>query len=149
MFKYFFIFPNTFSNFVSTLLVAGISYSDKPPVFGPCKLLDFELEMVRVDLAASFSKSFFQFAVYFLLLQAFFVGPGNDLGQPIPVATADEHLFGMVLMNDWSARDIQKWEYVPLGPFLGKNLGTTISPWVVPMEALEPFKVANPIQVQV
>ena len=62
---------------------------------------------------------------------------------------ADEHIFGMVLMNDWSARDIQKWEYVPLGPFLGKNLGTTISPWVVSMEALEPFKVANPIQVAV
>ena len=64
------------------------------------------------------------------------------------MATADEHIFGMVLMNDWSARDIQKWEYVPLGPFLAKNLGTTISPWVVPMEALEPFKVGNPVQVR-
>lgn len=63
------------------------------------------------------------------------------------MATADEHIFGMVLMNDWSARDIQKWEYVPLGPFLAKNLGTTITPWVVPMEALEPFTVSNPVQV--
>ncbi|CAF0754411.1 unnamed protein product [Brachionus calyciflorus] len=87
----------------------------KPPVFGPCKLLDFELEM------------------------AFFVGPGNELGQPIPIEKAHEHIFGMVIMNDWSARDIQKWEYVPLGPFTAKNFATTISPWVVPMEALMPF----------
>ncbi|KAG8235830.1 hypothetical protein J437_LFUL016091 [Ladona fulva] len=93
---------------------------DAPPVFGPCRLMDFELEM------------------------AFFVGgPGNPLGKPVPVGEAHEHIFGMVLMNDWSARDIQKWEYVPLGPFLAKNLGTSISPWVVTMEALEPFKVAN------
>lgn len=95
---------------------------DEPPVFGPCKLLDFELEM------------------------AFLVGPGNELGHPIPIDKAGDHIFGMVIMNDWSARDIQKWEYVPLGPFLGKNFGTTISPWVVPMQALEPFKVANPVQ---
>lgn len=87
----------------------------KPPVFGACKALDFELEM------------------------AFFVGPGNELGQPIPVNKAHEHIFGMVIMNDWSARDIQKWEYVPLGPFTAKNFATTISPWVVPMEALMPF----------
>jgi fumarylacetoacetase len=87
----------------------------KPPVFGPCKLLDFELEM------------------------AFFVGPGNKLGEPILAKNAHEHIFGMVLMNDWSARDIQKWEYVPLGPFTAKNFATTISPWVVPMEALIPF----------
>lgn len=91
----------------------------EPPVYGPSKLLDFELEM------------------------AFFVGKGNELGQPITIDNADEHIFGMVLMNDWSARDIQKWEYVPLGPFLGKNFGTTISPWVVPMDALTPFAVAN------
>ncbi|RXG73574.1 Fumarylacetoacetase [Armadillidium vulgare] len=95
---------------------------DEPPVFGPCKLMDFELEM------------------------AFLTGPGNELGNPIPISKAHEHIFGMVLMNDWSARDIQKWEYVPLGPFLGKNLGTSISPWVVTMEALMPFAVDNYVQ---
>uniref|UniRef100_G3WQ21 Fumarylacetoacetase n=1 Tax=Sarcophilus harrisii TaxID=9305 RepID=G3WQ21_SARHA len=94
----------------------------KPPVHGVSKLLDFELEM------------------------AFFVGPGNKLGEPIPINKAHEHIFGMVLMNDWSARDIQKWEYIPLGPFLGKSFGTTISPWVVPMEALMPFTLPNPVQ---
>ncbi|CAK6970421.1 fumarylacetoacetase [Scomber scombrus] len=94
----------------------------KPPVFGPSKQLDIELEM------------------------AFFVGGGNQLGEPIPIEKAHEHIFGMVLMNDWSARDIQSWEYVPLGPFLGKNFGTTISPWVVPMEALLPFAESNVIQ---
>ncbi|KAI2662966.1 Fumarylacetoacetase [Labeo rohita] len=92
----------------------------QPPIFGPSKQLDIELEM------------------------AFFVGKGNKLGEPIPVEKAHEHIFGMVLMNDWSARDIQAWEYVPLGPFLGKNFGTTISPWVVPMEALMPFVEPNP-----
>jgi len=93
------------------------------PTFGPCKLLDFELEM------------------------AFFVGgPPTKLGDSIPVEKAHEHIFGMVLMNDWSARDIQKWEYVPLGPFLGKSFGTTISPWIVTMEALQPFIVQNPPQ---
>lgn len=96
--------------------------SEEPPVFGPAKLVDFELEM------------------------AFFVGPGNPLGQPIPVEKAHEHIFGMVLMNDWSARDIQKWEYVPLGPFLAKNFGTSVSPWVVTMDALEPFASPNPEQ---
>ncbi|KAM4602723.1 fumarylacetoacetase [Polymixia lowei] len=94
----------------------------KPPAFGPSKQLDIELEM------------------------AFFVGGGNRLGEPIPIEKAHEHIFGMVLMNDWSARDIQAWEYVPLGPFLGKNFGTTISPWVVPMEALLPFAEPNAIQ---
>ncbi|XP_072321514.1 fumarylacetoacetase [Eucyclogobius newberryi] len=94
----------------------------KPPVFGPSKQLDIELEM------------------------AFFVGGGNRLGEPVAVETAHEHIFGMVLMNDWSARDIQAWEYVPLGPFLGKNFGTSISPWVVPMEALMPFAEPNPVQ---
>ncbi|XP_068427834.1 fumarylacetoacetase, partial [Clinocottus analis] len=94
----------------------------KPPVFGASKQLDIELEM------------------------AFFVGGGNRLGEPIPIEKAHEHIFGMVLMNDWSARDIQAWEYVPLGPFLGKNFGTTISPWVVPMEALLPFAEPNPVQ---
>uniref|UniRef100_A0AAY4EBQ8 Fumarylacetoacetase n=1 Tax=Denticeps clupeoides TaxID=299321 RepID=A0AAY4EBQ8_9TELE len=95
---------------------------EKPPVFGPSKQMDIELEM------------------------AFFVGAGNKLGEPIPIEKAHEHIFGMVLMNDWSARDIQAWEYVPLGPFLGKNFGTTISPWVVPMEALLPFVQPNPVQ---
>ncbi|XP_056645317.1 fumarylacetoacetase-like [Diorhabda sublineata] len=89
------------------------------PVFGPSKLMDFELEM------------------------AFFVGGANKLGEPIKIEKAEDHIFGFVLMNDWSARDIQKWEYVPLGPFLAKNLGTTISPWVVTTFALEPFKTDN------
>jgi fumarylacetoacetase len=92
------------------------------PVFGPSQSLDFELEM------------------------GFFVGPGNALGRPIPIAEAPEHIFGMVLVNDWSARDIQAWEYVPLGPFLGKNFGTSVSPWVVSLEALEPFRVPGPTQ---
>src|SRR5205807_842303 len=92
------------------------------PIFGPSRSLDFELET------------------------GFIVGPGNKLGQPIPIAAAPEHMFGMVLVNDWSARDIQAWEYVPLGPFLAKNFATSISPWVVPMEALEPFRTAGPVQ---
>jgi len=95
---------------------------NQPPSFGPCKLLDFELEM------------------------AFFVGPATKLGEAIPCQRAHEHIFGMVIMNDWSARDIQKWEYVPLGPFLAKNFGTTVSPWVVPMEALMPFVKNGPEQ---
>ena len=86
------------------------------PAFGPTKLLDFELEM------------------------GFFVGTGNKLGEPINVNNAGENIFGMVLVNDWSARDIQKWEYVPLGPFLAKNFATSISPWIVTLDALEQFK---------
>lgn len=74
------------------------------------------------------------------------MGVGNELGKPISIENAEEHIFGMVLMNDWSARDIQSWEYVPLGPFLGKNFGTTISPWVVTMDALRPFLVEGPKQ---
>ena len=92
------------------------------PTFGPSRSLDFELELGT------------------------FIGPGNPLGEPIPVAQAAEHLFGMVLVNDWSARDIQKWEYQPLGPFLAKNFATSISPWVVTFDALEPFSVAGPPQ---
>eukprot|EP00834_Sanchytrium_tribonematis_P001810 NODE_47_length_32105_cov_1.240892.p9 type:complete len:324 gc:universal NODE_47_length_32105_cov_1.240892:31207-30236(-) len=92
------------------------------PAFGPSKRLDFELEM------------------------AFFVGKGNELGQPIPISEANDHIFGVVLMNDWSARDIQAFEYVPLGPFLGKNFGTSISPWIVTLDALEPFKCQGPPQ---
>jgi len=102
----------------------GQSRSDdtKPPVFGPCKIMDFELEM------------------------AFFVGPPNALGEPIVAAKAHEHIFGFTLMNDWSARDIQKWEYVPLGPFTGKNFATSISPWVVTVDALMPFALENTVQ---
>lgn len=92
------------------------------PVFGPSRSLDFELEM------------------------GFFVGSGNALGQPIPIEQAEEHIFGLVLVNDWSARDIQQWEYQPLGPFLSKNFGTSLSPWVVTLEALEPSRVAGPSQ---
>lgn len=92
------------------------------PSFGPCRRLDFELET------------------------AFIVGTGNDLGQPVPVDEAEARIFGMVLMNDWSARDLQQWEYVPLGPFNAKTFGTSISPWVVTMEALEPFRVPGPAQ---
>lgn len=94
----------------------------KLPIFGPSRFLDFELEMGA------------------------FVGPGNSLGEPIPAAEAESHLFGLVLLNDWSARDIQKWESAPLGPFLAKNFATTISPWVVTFEALEPFRVPLPPQ---
>lgn len=88
-----------------------------------CRLMDFELEM------------------------AFFVGPGNKLGDPIAMEEAEDNIFGVTVMNDWSARDIQKWEYVPLGPFGAKNFGTTISPWVVTMEALEPFRCPTPSKV--
>ncbi len=95
---------------------------DGPPVYGPSRLLDFELEM------------------------GFFVGPGNSLGDPIAIEEAEKHIFGLTLVNDWSARDIQKWEYQPLGPFLGKSFATTISPWVVPMAALDPFRCDGPAQ---
>lgn len=90
------------------------------PVFGPSKRVDFELEM------------------------AFITTDANHLGEPIPVDEAEEYIFGLVLFNDWSARDIQKWEYVPLGPFLAKNFASTISPWIVTLDALQPFKVAGP-----
>ena len=92
------------------------------PIFAPCRKLDFELET------------------------AFIIGTGNNLGEPISVSDAEDHIFGMVLMNDWSARDIQQWEYVPLGPFNAKTFGTSISPWIVTMEALEPFRVKGPTQ---
>jgi len=92
------------------------------PVFGPSKLVDFELEM------------------------AFITTDANDLGEPIPIEEAEEYIFGLVLLNDWSARDIQKWEYVPLGPFLGKNFASAMSPWIVTLDALEPFKVDAPKQ---
>ena len=88
----------------------------KAPVFGPCKLLDFELEM------------------------AFITGDGKPLGDSISIDEAEDYIFGMVIFNDWSARDIQKWEYVPLGPFLAKNFASSISPWIVTLDALEPFR---------
>ena len=95
---------------------------DEPPVFGPCKLLDFELEM------------------------AFITCGENQLGDSISTEEAEDHIFGMVLFNDWSARDIQKWEYVPLGPFLAKNFASSISPWIVTLDALEPFRIPGPKQ---
>src|SRR5579875_2209848 len=124
--------PVAYHGRTSSIIVSGTDVrrpcgQSKPdgtatPIYGPSQSLDFELEM------------------------AAFIGNGNALGQPIPIAEAEEHLFGMVILNDWSARDIQSWEYVPLGPFLGKNFATSISPWVVTMEALEPFRVAAPPQ---
>ncbi len=92
------------------------------PTLSPSRSLDFELEM------------------------GFFIGPGNEHGAPIPIDQTEDHIFGLVLSNDWSARDIQKWEYQPLGPFLSKNFATSISPWVVTLEALEPFRCDNPTQ---
>ena len=92
------------------------------PIFSESKLLDIELEM------------------------GFIIGKSTELGETVSTANAEEHVFGMLLFNDWSARDIQKWEYVPLGPFLGKNFASSVSPWIVTMDALEPFKVAAPIQ---
>ncbi|MBR9908972.1 MAG: fumarylacetoacetase [Gammaproteobacteria bacterium] len=86
------------------------------PGFGPCQWLDHALEV------------------------GVFIGPGNELGEPIPIAAAEQHVFGVCLLNDWSARDIQAWEYQPLGPFLSKNFASTLSPWVVTMEALAPYR---------
>lgn len=92
------------------------------PVFGPSRSIDFELEM------------------------AFITTDANIMGENIPVHEAEDYIFGMVLLNDWSARDIQKWEYVPLGPFLAKNFASSISPWIVTMDALEPFRTKGPKQ---
>ncbi|PSS24785.1 Fumarylacetoacetase [Actinidia chinensis var. chinensis] len=100
----------------------GHPTGNSPPYFGPSLKLDFELEMAVI------------------------VGPGNELGKSIDVNEAADHIFGLVLMNDWSARDIQAWEYIPLGPFLGKSFGTTISPWIVTLDALEPFACDAPKQ---
>ena len=94
----------------------------KDPVFGPSGRVDFELEM------------------------AFITTDANKMGEPIPVSEAEDYIFGLVLFNDWSARDIQKWEYVPLGPFLAKSFASSISPWIVTLDALEPFRVASPEQ---
>ncbi|MFM9984631.1 MAG: fumarylacetoacetase, partial [Flavobacteriales bacterium] len=92
------------------------------PAFGPSKQLDFELEM------------------------AFVTFDGKPMGQRISTAEAEEYIFGMMLFNDWSARDIQRWEYVPLGPFLSKNFASTVSPWIVTLDALEPFRIPGPEQ---
>jgi len=92
------------------------------PVFGPTKELDFELEM------------------------AFITYPGKEIGQSISTKEAEDYIYGMVIFNDWSARDIQRWEYVPLGPFLAKNFASSISPWVVTLEALDPFRTKGPVQ---
>jgi fumarylacetoacetase len=124
--------PVAYHGRASSLVISGtevrrpkgqIKTPDAPsPVFGSTKSLDYELEM------------------------AFLIGPGNSLGQPVPIDQAVDHIFGLVLMNDWSARDIQAWEYQPLGPFLAKNFATSISPWVVTLEALELFRKPLPKQ---
>lgn len=113
----------------SSIIVSGTPFhrpkgQTKPadsdsPVFGPTKLLDFELEV------------------------AFIIGKQTQLGDSVSTADADDHIFGLALFNDWSARDIQTWEYVPLGPFLAKNFASTISPWIVTLDALEPFRTAG------
>ncbi|KGO69207.1 Fumarylacetoacetase, N-terminal [Penicillium italicum] len=100
-------------------ILANPAADPKVPTFSPCKKLDIELEL------------------------ACFISKPNDLGKPVPIDEAEDHIFGLVLMNDWSARDIQAWEYVPLGPFNAKNFGTTITPWVVLIDALEPFRAAG------
>ncbi|WP_289047283.1 fumarylacetoacetase [uncultured Psychrobacter sp.] len=124
--------PVGYNGRASTVIVSGTDVirpsgqlkpnPDERPIFSPCKRLDFELET------------------------AFVVGRGNDIGQPIAVDEANDHIFGMVLLNDWSARDIQKWEYVPLGPFNAKTFASEVSPWIVTMDALAPFKTACPTQ---
>lgn len=115
----------------SSICVSGHSFhrpsgqtkpEDGPPVYGPSRLLDFELEM------------------------GFVIGRNTTLGEKVSTAAAEDYIFGLMLFNDWSARDIQKWEYVPLGPFLGKNFASTVSPWIVTLEALEPFRVEGPKQ---
>ena len=96
--------------------------AEEPPVLSACRLLDFELEM------------------------AFITHPGKPLGESITTDEAEDYIFGLCLFNDWSARDIQKWEYIPLGPFLGKNFASSISPWIVTLDALEPFRLDGPEQ---
>ncbi|MGO2622261.1 MAG: fumarylacetoacetase [Psychrobacter sp.] len=124
--------PVGYNGRASTVIVSGSDVirpsgqlkpnADDRPIFSPCKRLDFELET------------------------AFVVGKNNNIGQPIAVDNAIEHIFGMVLLNDWSARDIQKWEYVPLGPFNAKTFASEVSPWIVTMDALAPFKTPCPTQ---
>ena len=124
--------PVGYNGRASTVIVSGSEVvrpsgqlkpnADARPIFSACQRLDFELET------------------------AFVVGRGNSIGQPIAVDDAIEHIFGMVLLNDWSARDIQKWEYVPLGPFNAKTFASEVSPWIVTMDALAPFKTPCPAQ---
>jgi fumarylacetoacetase len=119
--------PIAYHGRASSVVVSGTPFhrpmgqamppGSKAPVFGPCTRLDFELEL------------------------GFYVGPGNALGETIPLEQAEDHIFGMSLLNDWSARDHQFWEMAPLGPFLGKNFCTSVSPWIVTMEALAPYRV--------
>jgi fumarylacetoacetase len=114
----------------SSMLVSGTSFQrpmgqtcddpSKPPVFGPSRRLDYEMEV------------------------GVLIGRGNDLGAPVPIHEAEHHVFGLCLVNDWSARDIQTWEYQPLGPFLSKSFATSASPWVVTLDALEPYRVPRP-----
>ena len=96
--------------------------SSQTPVFQSSKRIDFELEV------------------------AFVIGKDSELGSPVPIAQANDYIFGLVLFNDWSARDIQRWEYVPLGPFLGKSFASSMSPWIVPLEALAPYRLVGPEQ---
>jgi fumarylacetoacetase len=119
--------PVAYHGRASSVIISGVDIhrplgQSKPqnadkPLFGPSKLLDFEFEMGIV------------------------IGTGNELGEPISIDNAKDHIFGFVILNDWSARDIQGWEYQPLGPFNAKNFATSISPWVVPFEALKPFVI--------
>ncbi len=97
---------------------------NEPPIYGPSRQVDFEVEL------------------------AFLCGQGKPLGMPIQASEAEDYIFGFALFNDWSARDIQKWEYVPLGPFLGKNFASSLSPWVVTMDAVEPFRTSSPEPLQ-
>jgi len=115
----------------SSIVVSGVDIhrpmgqtkpTDDAPIYGPSQRLDFELEM------------------------GFVIGKPTKVGCRISTADAENHIFGLALFNDWSARDIQKWEYVPLGPFLGKNFASSLGAWIVTLEALEPFKVAGPVQ---
>jgi fumarylacetoacetase len=122
--------PIGYNGRASTVVVSGTDirrplgqmkpHGAEEPVFGPCRRLDLELEMGAV------------------------VGKPNRMGEPVTVTEADDMIFGFVLLNDWSARDIQAWEYQPLGPFQAKVFATSISPWIVPREALEPFRVTAP-----
>jgi fumarylacetoacetase len=122
--------PIAYHGRASSIVVSGatirrpwgqiVANSAGPPMYEPSRMLDYEVELGA------------------------FLGPGNPMGEPIPIAQAEDQLFGVCLLNDWSARDIQSWEYQPLGPFLAKNFATSISPWIVTMQALEPFRCAAP-----
>ena len=123
--------PVAYHGRASSIVVSGtdihrpkgqLKPTDAPPIYGPSKAVDFELEV------------------------AFIIGNETELGESISTAVAEDHIFGFVLFNDWSARDIQKWEYVPLGPFLAKSFASSISPWIVTLDALDPFRVKGPMQ---